>query len=123
MDARQLIIQERLNVESLSPGTIVEFDCFATLVVGENMLLVFDSETEYVREGSLLYFTHRGENDWVVSISENDGWTHNDFWIKRDWNGRVSTREYFEHDWWDDWPVEWDDELDARLRAYEEYDY
>ncbi len=108
-------------MEALPPGTLVEFDSFATLVVGENLLLVFHSETEFIREGGLLYFTQRGGNDWVVTITENDGWTSNDFWIKRDWNGRVSTREYFEYDWWD--YDEWDEDLDDRLWLYEEYDY
>lgn len=101
-------------MDSLEPGTLVEFDSFATLVVGENLLLVYESGSEYVREGSLMYFHTRGPNDWVITLCDDDTWSYAEYWINRDWNGRVRTRYFDEYD--DFWERLWDDCSD-----YEDY--
>lgn len=107
---------------SLELGTVIEFDMFTAVVVGDDMLLVFESNTDLVREGGVVYIKARGNNDWIVSLENEETWTSADYWIKRDWNDKVTTRDFDEWDYYA-WPDEWDDELDERLQAYEEYDY
>lgn len=109
--------------EKLEPGTIVEFDGFAALVVGDDLMLVFESEMNIIQEGAVIRFNARGSNDWVLSLTHDDGWSHMDFWIGRDWNGHVKTRYYDEYDDWHHWLAEeWDDKLDSWLDAYETFD-
>jgi len=105
-------------MKSLPAGTIVEFDTFATLVVGHNLLLVFESsDSSYVQEGNLLHLVSRGNNDWSLSLHENYLWESYDYWIKRDWNGRVNSQHFdeYDRDYWD-----YDDSPD--FYEYEEYD-
>lgn len=106
----------------LEPGTVIEFDTFTAVVIGEDRLLVFESSTDFVREGSVVRIRARGNNDWIVSLADDDRWEYVEYWIKRDWNGNVDARNFDE---WDGyvWHDEWDDDLDESLRAYEEYDY
>jgi hypothetical protein len=106
----------------LEPGTVIEFDTFTAVVVGEDMLLVFESSSSFVREGGIVRVVSRGDNDWVVSLSDDDSWSSVEYWIKRDWNDNVSARDFDEWDFCT-WPDEWDDDLDEYLQAYEEYDY
>lgn len=119
MEARRVRVRDRLDVESLPPGTIVDFDTFSALIVGDNLLLVFESQSDYVREGSLVGLEARGSNDWIVTLThDDDGWSYDDVWVKRDWNGKIKMRyvDYDHYYWYDDW-----DDYEA-FEAYEEYD-
>lgn len=109
----------------LPTGTIVDFDTFSTLVVGEDMLLVYEATSMgIVREGQVLIIKSRGPNDWTLSLREDDAppWCDDaEYWVKVDWNGRVKASDYNPYDYWDD---EDDDFLvEEWLEPYDEYDW
>lgn len=108
-----------VDMTSLPLGTVVEFTSFTAVTVTEKLLLVFESDNTWIREGNLITVEARGANDWVVRVSDGD-WHHYDFWIKRDWNNKVSSSYFDEYDW-----PEWDshDEWDHELDHYDEYDW
>lgn len=114
-------------MEHLPIGTIVDFDTFSTLVVGEDMLLVYEATSNgIVREGQVLLITSRGPNDWTLSVRERDApfWCDDaEYWVKMDWNGRVKASDYDPYDYWTDDVDDWDLELDESLNGYDEYDW
>lgn len=96
--------------ETLPPGTIIDFEMFSALVVGDNLLLVFRAEDNYygVTEGNLLKLNGRGPNDWTIRVYDDDRWEKADFLVSRDWNGRVKCKPFDEYDWDCDWDYDWD---------------
>lgn len=108
-------------MNSLLPGTIIDFDMFSAIVVGDNLLLVFESEVTYfAREGQLLRLECRGTNHWSLRVYDDDQWEKADYLISRDWNGKMHCRSYDEFEWhsfWDDDDYDW--EFEARQDEYD----
>ena len=110
-------------MSQLSPGTLVETEELVGLCVGDGMLAVLNSDV--FDEGSIIYLKERGSNDWV--ITREDGYmpwdTGRGWWISRDWNGKVKSREFDAYgDDWDDYD-DWDRDLDEHLDRYQDYNY
>lgn len=105
----------------LSPGTVIETDKFVGLFVGDNMLAVLDSNE--FEEGSIVYLKERGPNDWIITIEGNYPWeSDRGWWIARDWNGKIMSREFDAYEDYDDYD-DWDFALDEHLDRYQDYDY
>lgn len=108
-------------MSQLPPGTLVETDELVGLSVGDGMLAVLDSDV--FDEGSVVYLKERSPNDWVIERDVDRPWgSGHGWWISRDWNGNVSTREFDAYEDYDDYD-DWDFRLDEHLDRYQDYDY
>jgi hypothetical protein len=109
-------------MRQLPPGTLVETDELVGLSVGDGMLAVLSSDL--FDEGSIVYLKERGPNDWIITREDESPWgSGRGWWVSRDWNGKVKSREF--DAWGDDWDDydDWDRALDERLDRYQDYDY
>jgi len=108
-------------MNQLPPGTVVETDELIALYVGDSMLAVLESDVFDV--GSVVYLKERGPNDWVIERDADRPWgSGRGWWISRDWNGKVKSREFDAYEDYDDWD-DWDFRLDEHLDRYQDYDY
>lgn len=110
--------------ETLPPGTLLEFDGISCVVVGEDLLLVFESVSSFAKEGDLLRLIKRGSNDWGLRLGDVEDWFDNlHYWVKRDWNGRLKVADFDPYDWsrdddWDDY--DWNPYLDEIDQIYDD---
>jgi 3D (Asp-Asp-Asp) domain-containing protein len=108
-------------MRQLPPGTIIETDELIGLSVGDGMLAVLSSDM--FDEGSIVYLKERGPNDWIITLNNVLGYPSHGWWVSRDWNGKVKSREFDVYgDDYDDYDY-WDLILDERLDRYQDYDY
>lgn len=108
-------------MRQLPPGTLVETGELIGLSVGDGMLAVLSSDV--FDEGSIVYLKERGPNDWIITLSDVWGEPSRGWWVSRDWNGKVKSREFDAYgDDWDDYD-DWDRMLDERLDRYQDWDY
>ncbi len=113
-------VSDNRTVTTLEPGTLIEADVFAGIVVSHDKLLIFDTEVpEYVNVNNVLTLEPRGSNDWSILVSQRVGWS--DYWITCDWNGRITT-VYTKDPWDDNWEWWEEDDWDDSLRWVDAYD-
>jgi len=115
-----MLVQDVMN--QLLPGVLIETDEFVGLVVGDGMLAVLSSDV--FDEGSIVYLKERGPNDWIIEHDDDLPWVSaRGWWISRDWNGKVKSREFDAYgDCWDECD-DWYNRLDEHLDRYQDYDY
>jgi hypothetical protein len=114
-----MLDQDFMN--SLLPGTIIEINELVGLFIGDNKIVVLSSD--FYEEKSILFLVERGYNDWILTNEVDYHYSnYQGIWISRDWNGKLRSKEYDAYDILDDYD-EWDQDLDARLERYDEYDY
>jgi len=104
---------------TLPPGTIIDFEGFSTLVVGDDLLLVFQSDSYFAQEGNLLKLDSRGSNDWAIRLYDDDRWERSDYLVSRDWNGNFKCKSFDEYDWYGSWYDDDDDLYDFRQDEYD----
>jgi hypothetical protein len=110
--------------QPLDTGTLIECDIFSGIVIADDCVLVFHTEVpEYVNESELVSLSELGSNDWALHVSGTYG-DRIDFWVRRDWNGVVSTLDapdpWFDNEWDDDYDYYWI--FGANVELYEAYD-